>query len=91
MPKLYFERDSEVFRGLFTLPNNLEVPEDGSSDERPLRLEGLKEHDFRQLLKVMYPELVVHAITGHTYAKILDHTGTRVTKMRWTSQIGRLS
>ena len=68
MPKLYFERDSEVFRDLFTLPNNLEVHEDGSSDKQPLRLEGIKEHDFRQLLKVMYPELVVHAMIGRTYA-----------------------
>lgn len=56
-----------MFRGLFTLPYGLDVPVDGSSDEQPLRLEGVKEHDFRQLLKVMYPELVMFAMIRRTY------------------------
>jgi len=55
VPRTYFERDSEVFCGLFQLPVAQNVPVDGSNDQQPLRLEGIKEDDFRQLLKVMYP------------------------------------
>jgi hypothetical protein len=31
---------------------------DGSSDEQPLRLEGVKQKDFVQLLRVMFPRFV---------------------------------
>jgi len=57
VPRAYFERDSEVFCGMFNLPvGPREVPVDGSSDRYPLRLEGIRENDFRQLLRVMYPQ-----------------------------------
>jgi len=55
VPRTYFERDSEVFCSLFQLPVAQDVPIEGSSDQKPLRLEGIKEDDFRQLLRVMYP------------------------------------
>jgi len=55
VPRTYFERDSEVFCGLFQFPVPQNVAVDGSSDRQPLRLDGVKENDFRQLLKVMYP------------------------------------
>jgi len=55
VPRAYFERDSEVFCALFQLPVAQNVPVEGSSDQQPLRLEGIKEDDFRQLLRVMYP------------------------------------
>jgi hypothetical protein len=62
VPRTYFERDSEVFCGLFQLPVAQDVPVDGSSDKQPLRLEGIKEDDFRQLLRVMYPRSVICSI-----------------------------
>ncbi|KZP28467.1 hypothetical protein FIBSPDRAFT_779866 [Athelia psychrophila] len=55
VPRIYFERESEVFRGLFTLPPPPDAPMEGLSDRHPLLLEGIKEDDFRQLLRVMYP------------------------------------
>jgi BTB/POZ domain len=58
VPRTYFERDSEVFCALFQLPVAQDTPIEGSSDQKPLRLEGIKEDDFRQLLRVMYPRSV---------------------------------
>lgn len=55
VPRIYFERESEVFRGLFTLPPPPDCPVEGLSDRHPLRLEGIAAEDFRQLLRVMYP------------------------------------
>jgi len=52
VPRLYFERDSAVFRDMFLLPTK--KPE-GESKENPLRLDGVRQEDFRQLLRVMYP------------------------------------
>ena len=54
----YFEQESEVFRAMFQLPVGNGVVADGSSDEQPLRLEGVKKEDFRQLLRIMFPECV---------------------------------
>jgi hypothetical protein len=59
VPRAYFERDSEVFCSLFQLPVAQDLPIEGSSDQKPLHLEGVKEDDFRQLLKVMFPRYVI--------------------------------
>lgn len=40
---------------MFKLPQNPDTTADGLSDDQPLRLEGIKRDDFRQLLRVMYP------------------------------------
>jgi len=55
VPRLYFEKNSNVFGDLFALPlgNN---DAEGSSDENPIRLESIGKVDFQSLLKVMYPE-----------------------------------
>jgi hypothetical protein len=40
---------------MFKLPQNPDVAADGLSNDQPLRLDGVKSQDFRQLLRVMYP------------------------------------
>ena len=58
VPRRYFEQESEIFRTMFQLPVAEGIAPDGSSNERPLLLEGVNKEDFRQLLKVMFPEYV---------------------------------
>jgi len=50
-----FITESDVFATMFQLPQNPDVVADGLSNDQPLRLEGVKSDDFRQLLRVMYP------------------------------------
>ncbi|EMD34251.1 hypothetical protein CERSUDRAFT_158602 [Gelatoporia subvermispora B] len=50
-----FENDSEVFQTMFSLPIAEGEIADGSSDEHPLVLRGIKQDDFVQLLRVMFP------------------------------------
>jgi len=58
VPRTYFERDSEAFSAMFKLPVAQDVPVEGSSDQQPIHLEGITAHEFRQLLRVMYPQHV---------------------------------
>ena len=53
LPRCLFEESSEVFRDMFLLPSPEDVSCDGSSDEQPLFLEGVRKAHFRQLLKAM--------------------------------------
>jgi len=55
VPARNFIAESEVFETMFKLPQNPNVTADGLSNDQPLRLEGVKSDDFRQLLRVMYP------------------------------------
>ncbi|KDQ51208.1 hypothetical protein JAAARDRAFT_199247 [Jaapia argillacea MUCL 33604] len=55
VPRLYFENHSDIFRDMFQLPTQ-GADVDGSSDENPLRLEGIKKKDFVRLLRIMYPK-----------------------------------
>ena len=57
VPRRNFEIESGVFSNMFQFPAPVE---DGyvlgrSSDDQPLRLEGIKKSDFLQLLRVMFP------------------------------------
>ncbi|KAH7910498.1 hypothetical protein BJ138DRAFT_1087570 [Hygrophoropsis aurantiaca] len=56
VPRYAFVNGSEVFHKLFQLP----VPEggqaDGYCDEHPICLEQIKQQDFKQLLKVLFPD-----------------------------------
>ena len=58
VPRGPFEQHSEVFRDMFELPVPENIVPDGSSDEHPLRLDGVMKNDFRQLLRVMFPRSV---------------------------------
>jgi hypothetical protein len=55
VPARNFITESEVFETMFKLPQNPDVGADGLSNNQPLRLDGIKMDDFRQLLRVMYP------------------------------------
>ncbi|KAF8959951.1 hypothetical protein BDZ97DRAFT_1761100 [Flammula alnicola] len=54
VPILPFTRESDVFQAMFELPQDPNVAQDGSIDEQPIRLEGVKKEDFKRLLNVMY-------------------------------------
>lgn len=57
VPKLYFKHNSSVFNDMFTLPSG-DSEIEGSSDEKPIILEGIQCGDFQRLLQVMYPSSV---------------------------------
>ena len=46
---------SQVFREMFELPVPAGVEADGSSDTKPLVLEGIEKKDFVSLLRCLYP------------------------------------
>ncbi|KAK0486319.1 hypothetical protein IW261DRAFT_791366 [Armillaria novae-zelandiae] len=48
-----FEESSEVFSTMFSLPQGGSSPVDGSDDEHPLVLQGIKSVDFESLLKAI--------------------------------------
>ncbi|KAK0195916.1 hypothetical protein F5146DRAFT_924703, partial [Armillaria mellea] len=48
-----FEESSEVFSTMFSLPQGDSSPVDGSDDEHPLVLQGIKSVDFENLLKAI--------------------------------------
>jgi hypothetical protein len=53
LPRYLFEESSEVFQDMFLLPAPEGMPYDGSSDEQPLILQGVRKLDFRRLLRAM--------------------------------------
>ncbi|KAJ6456079.1 hypothetical protein C8R45DRAFT_580814 [Mycena sanguinolenta] len=55
VPRYHFERSSEIFATMFTLPAGDGVQTEGQSDENPIVLEGVSSVCFRALLKVLYP------------------------------------
>jgi len=57
VPRRNFAIESEVFADMFQLPAPTIDSRalDGSSDDQPLRLDGIKKSDFAQLLRVMFP------------------------------------
>lgn len=58
-----FARASEVFEGLFLLPQ-AEVAE-GTSKDQPIVLQGCKKCDFAALMKVLHPSYVVTQVRFH--------------------------
>ncbi|KIM91607.1 hypothetical protein PILCRDRAFT_810890 [Piloderma croceum F 1598] len=55
VPKLYFERNSSIFRDMFALPTNNQS--EGSNDENPIKLESIEKVEFQRLLTAMFPDL----------------------------------
>lgn len=55
VPRRPFEHESEVFSAMFELPPvNGSYGAEGSSDDNPIKLEGVSEDEFRPLLWVMF-------------------------------------
>jgi hypothetical protein len=55
VPRQPFVRTSEVFHDMFALPIPEASSPEGSTDENPLFLEGVRKVDFHRLLKVIFP------------------------------------
>ncbi|KIM62352.1 hypothetical protein SCLCIDRAFT_25084 [Scleroderma citrinum Foug A] len=55
VPRHTLEAQSTVFRDMFSFPPPPDTEVEGSSDEHPIRLDGVAADEFRQLLKVLYP------------------------------------
>ncbi|KAJ7699021.1 hypothetical protein B0H17DRAFT_854718, partial [Mycena rosella] len=53
VPRYHFERNSEIFASAFTLPAAGEI--ERTTDENPIKLEGIRSIEFQRLLEVMYP------------------------------------
>lgn len=51
--KYFLHRDSPIFRDLFSLPAR--GCEEGSTDERPICLEGTRSIDMERFLSILYP------------------------------------
>ncbi|KAF8216963.1 hypothetical protein K438DRAFT_1704090 [Mycena galopus ATCC 62051] len=55
VPRYHFERTSEIFATMLTLPPGDAVKVEGQSDDNPIVLDGISKVDFRALLKILYP------------------------------------
>ncbi|KAJ7699018.1 hypothetical protein B0H17DRAFT_1196605 [Mycena rosella] len=53
VPRYHFERNSEIFASALMLPAAGEI--EGTTEENPLKLEGISRVDFQRLLEVLYP------------------------------------
>lgn len=57
VPKDRFEKMSDVFRTMFTLPSGTDCQQvEGNDDDHPLVLEGVHADNFHQILRLLYPE-----------------------------------
>ncbi|KAI5993882.1 hypothetical protein EDD15DRAFT_2166702 [Pisolithus albus] len=57
VPREPFQRESEVFCDMFSLPQGSSVVVEGTSDESPIRIDRISKNDFEQLLKVLLHRL----------------------------------
>ena len=74
VPRQNFAVQSEIFSDMFQLPGPADgTPSEGSSDDRPIRLDGIKKSDFIQLLHVMFPLWVIHSNRHHLRWKSCYH------------------
>ena len=54
VPRDPFETESTVFRDMFLLPTGDFHTEEGTSDDNPIYLEGVKKDEFELLLRVLF-------------------------------------
>ncbi|KAI6137464.1 hypothetical protein EDD17DRAFT_1501728, partial [Pisolithus thermaeus] len=53
VPREPFEKESEVFCDMFSLPQGSSVVVEGTGDENPIRIDRTSKDDFEQLLKAL--------------------------------------
>ncbi len=54
VPRYHFEKSSEIFAAMFTLPADTKrAIMDGSDDDHPIELQGVESKDFESLLRVL--------------------------------------
>lgn len=71
VPRFKFERSSSVFSDMFAIP--AEDSQEGSSDDKPIRLELIEQVDFQRFLSAMFPECVRFVSSGLNKAKKTHH------------------
>ncbi|KAK0212380.1 hypothetical protein DFS33DRAFT_1280970 [Desarmillaria ectypa] len=62
-PRYQFINHSDTFKAMFTLPQGQNINVEGSSDDNPIRLQGIGKLDFERLLKYMYPTNIPPVLT----------------------------
>ncbi|KAH8111838.1 hypothetical protein DFH11DRAFT_1512330 [Phellopilus nigrolimitatus] len=55
VPRKPFEEQSEIFRSMFSLPQESNAMVEGMTDDKPLILDSVKKADFRAFLQVLFP------------------------------------
>ena len=55
VPRRTFENDSEIFRDMFAMPPAEGRTVEGACPEKPVYLEGIREEDMMQLMRVLFP------------------------------------
>ena len=56
---MVLEEESDVFKDMFTLPPSPGEEVEGQSDDKPIRLEGVKKEEFSSLVKLLYSRCVM--------------------------------
>ncbi|KAJ7154433.1 hypothetical protein C8R43DRAFT_1001276 [Mycena crocata] len=70
VPRYHFERSSEIFATMFSLPTSAES--EGLTDQNPIKLEGISSVDFERLLEVLYPlEVTLPTMSKDCWISIL--------------------
>lgn len=73
---------------MFLMPSPRAAPHDGTDDEHPLRLDGVKASDFRELLRTLFPRsVVVHfPLNRRSSGFVRPHTSTAPRSIdQWTA------
>ena len=68
--RVVFVKDSDFFRELFELPAESGEPLEGSSEEQPLRVEGIDKEDMLLFLHAMFPKCVLSFRPGYTSVRL---------------------
>ncbi|KAG7449824.1 uncharacterized protein BT62DRAFT_963326 [Guyanagaster necrorhizus] len=62
VPRHHFEKSSDIFASMFSLPPDTEsAVADGSDDDHPIELQGVESKDFECLLKVLFTDARVES------------------------------
>jgi len=66
-------RHSAVFRDMFEMPPTVGEAVEGTSDQNPIRLDGVSAVDFERLLSILYPPMIgEHTATLAEWISILQ-------------------
>jgi len=55
VPRHRFEKHSEVFRNMFSMPPGCDSVREGGSDENPIHIAGVDKQSFKYFLEILYP------------------------------------
>jgi len=69
--RYFFERDSVVFAGMFTLPDTPGHQQDGSCDGQPISLHKEEPADFEAFLSILYPSTFLEQCSVEEWSSCL--------------------